>query len=234
MLELQKYFSWETYLTNHICSIDGKEDCSWSSYSKDDQRDDGGGGRKDAEGQLLGKANKSFVLSRWGGYWLWIQTAIFKAHFLWVFFLFYQGSKACAFTESGSFVVNLCLSCFGEIGTVRVYYSRRPAHVFIIGFVWTNHFVNALALCVPYRTGKIKITIIIIIKSHIQHFYLWSWFMVMMMDEMEGHLQPGSNNKIIVTINFCNNKLFETINSLFYLLCFKQGAEPGACKTPKW
>ena len=57
--------------------------------------------------------------------------------------------------------------------------------------------------------------------------------MVMMMDEMEGHLQPGSNNKIFVTINFCNNKLFETINSLFYLLCFKQGAEPGACKTPK-
>ena len=36
------------------------------------------------------------------------------------------------------FVVNLCLSCFGEIvkiGTVRVYYSRRPAHVFTIGLV---------------------------------------------------------------------------------------------------
>ena len=27
--------------------------------------------------------------------------------------------------------------------------------------------------------------------------------MVMMMDEMEGHLQPGSNNKIFVTINLC-------------------------------
>ena len=84
--------------------------------------------------------------------------------FLTICFSGWSRDARCSRERNRSFVLSrwgrggggyLCLSCFGEIvkiGTVRVYYSRRPAHVFTIGLVWTNHFVDGLALCVSYRT----------------------------------------------------------------------------------
>ena len=60
------------------------------------------GGRKDAEVhaevQLLGKGKQIVCFCRGeGGYWLWIQTAIFKFFLLSFLFSFTKNPKACAF-----------------------------------------------------------------------------------------------------------------------------------------
>ena len=78
-------------MTNHICSIDGKEMMEKEGTSEVNLNCFnfgfflilGGGEIWQAEVQLLGKGKQIVCFCRGeGGYWLWIQTAIFKDLFL--------------------------------------------------------------------------------------------------------------------------------------------------------